>query len=104
MDKLQLKLSEPIKHIDEEIKVLEFREPTADDAIKLGYPAVFGANGEPIFNAKTVYAYLSELTALPPSTVKKVAFCDVEKFKYFLSTFFMGSRKQALELLKSFSI
>ncbi len=103
MENLTLPLSSPIKHLDEEISVLEFREPTADDAIKLGYPAVFGNDGLPVFNPKVVYAFLSELTALPPSVVKKVALPDVEKFKYFLSTFFMGSRSQAIELLNRFS-
>ncbi len=102
MEELSLKLSEPIKHVDEEIKVLKFRCPTADDACKLGYPSVFGNEGLPVFNAKVVYAYLSELTALPPSVVKKIALPDVEKFKYFLSTFFTGSKKEAVALLNRF--
>lgn len=103
MEMLTLPLSKPIKHLDEEITELKFRCPTADDAIKLGYPSVYASDGNPIFNAKIVYNYLVELTALPLSTVKKLELSDVEKFKYFLGTFFGSSKEDALGLLTRFS-
>lgn len=89
-----------IDNTGNEIKSLEVREPTSEDAINLNYPFVINGDDEPVFNARKVYAWLSALTNQPPSICKKISLKDVEKFKYFLVGFFLAGKEQAIQLLK----
>lgn len=99
---MKFQLSKSIKHIDTEYSEIEVREPTVDDLIKLGYPYTLNTNtGEPSFNAKIVVNYLVELTALPPSTCKKICFTDLERFKWALASFFMDSLEEAQKILSN---
>ncbi len=94
-----LTLSEKIKHLDEELSEIEFREPTTEDVKKLGYPHIMDINGDPKMDAKKVYQYLTTLSALPPSVCDKISFPDIERFKAYLLVFFLGSREAAARLL-----
>lgn len=94
------KLTTPIKthDSDKEITELELQEPTVELLEKLNYPYIIDNDGNLQFNAKKVYQWAKELSNLPPSTVKKISFHDMETFKNGLAVFFLVSKEQAAEI------
>lgn len=94
-----LKLTTPIKDsTGAELTEIELKEPTPELLEKLNYPYVFDSDLNMLFNAKKVYAWAVALSDLPPSTIKKISFTDMERFKMGLGVFFVGSKEQASEI------
>lgn len=89
------KLTTPIKtpNSDKEITELELQEPTVELLEKLNYPYIIDNDGNLQFNAKKVYQWAKELSNLPPSTVKKISFHDMETFKNGLAVFFSSLKR-----------
>lgn len=94
------KLTTPIKtpNSDKEITELELQEPTVELLEKLNYPYIIDNDGNLQFNAKKVYQWAKELSNLPPSTIKKISFHDMETFKNGLAVFFLASKERAAEI------
>lgn len=70
-------LTKPVKRGDEEISVLELREPTAGDVMECGYPLTIG-DGEATPNAAVVGKLIARLAGVPPSVVKQLAVHDFQ--------------------------
>ncbi len=95
-----LKLTTPIKTpgSDQEVTELELKEPTVELLEELNYPYIIDNDGNLQFNAKKVYQWAVKLADLPPSTIKKISFHDMETFKNGLAVFFLASKEQAAEI------
>jgi Phage tail assembly chaperone proteins, E, or 41 or 14 len=73
-----LTLTKPIMAHGEEISELKFREPTAADIEACGSPIVFDAyapEGMPKtrVESKNMFAMMSRLAAVPPSTIRQMS-------------------------------
>ena len=90
-DLAQLILTKPIHHGDEEIKVLHFREPTANDVCEVGYLFSMDTDGDIVTKPKRVLAWAVRLAGLPPSVIKQMAVSDFEKLLWRLMAFFNQS-------------
>lgn len=89
MEDVTFKLSTPIKHGSEEVKVLEIKAPTLKAIRKIGVPFRFGATGSEFeIDAERIAQYLSELCALPPSTVDQISAKDFIGLIQVFSGFF----------------
>jgi hypothetical protein len=79
---LVIPLSKPLIAHGDEIKELRFREPTAADIEACGSPVTidFLNQAEPkmIYETKAMFAMMSRLAAVPPSTIKSMRTKDWE--------------------------
>jgi hypothetical protein len=77
-----VKLRKPVQAHGEELKELRFREPTAGDIEACGSPVTmdFYNNDEPkmVYETKAMFAMMSRLAAVPPSTIKAMNTKDWE--------------------------
>ena len=75
-------LRKPLQAHGDEIKELRFREPTAADIEACGSPVTidFLNQAEPkmIYETKAMFAMMSRLAAVPPSTIKAMHTKDWE--------------------------
>lgn len=82
VDELVIPLSKPLIAHGDEIKELRFREPTAADIEACGSPVTidFLNQAEPkmIYETKAMFAMMSRLAAVPPSTIKSMRTKDWE--------------------------
>jgi hypothetical protein len=81
-DELVIKLGKPVIAHGDEINELRFREPTAADIEACGSPVTidFLNQSEPkmIYETKAMFAMMSRLAAVPPSTIKSMRTKDWE--------------------------
>lgn len=70
-------LTKSVKRGDEEISVLDLREPTAGDVMECGYPLTIG-DGEATPNADVIGKLISKLAGVPPSVVKQLSVSDFQ--------------------------
>jgi hypothetical protein len=87
------KLTKPI-HDGEGGKTsqITFREPVGADVEKCGMPVTLNFDHDPprmIFNAKEMSAMMSQLSALPPSSIKMLAAKDWTSCAWALGHFFL---------------
>jgi Phage tail assembly chaperone proteins, E, or 41 or 14 len=85
-------LSKPIRAHGEEVRYLEWREPTAGDIERAGNPIVvdfFGEKPSLTFNEKKMSAMISELCRIPPSSVRQLTAGDWNSIAWKLVRFFM---------------
>jgi hypothetical protein len=79
---LVIPLRKPLQAHGEEIKELRFREPTAGDIEACGSPVMvdFLNQAEPkmTYETKAMFAMMSRLAAVPPSTIKAMTTKDWE--------------------------
>jgi hypothetical protein len=79
---LVIPLRKPLQAHGEEIKELHFREPTAGDIEACGSPVMvdFLNQAEPkmTYETKAMFAMMSRLAAVPPSTIKTMHTKDWE--------------------------
>lgn len=94
MDDVTFKLSTPIKQGAEEIKALTIKAPTLKAIRKIGLPFRFGgaAGSEFEIDAERLAQYLSELCALPPSTIDQITATDFVGLTQVFSGFFGQSQ------------
>ena len=80
---VSLKLKKPIRHGDDEILILEFREPTAKDIKNLGYPVTVKEE----VDAGVIFNYTVALTNLPPSVIFQIsASLNIESSTFYRKT------------------
>ena len=89
-----IKLSEPIQAHGEEVSELTLREPTTEDVIKFGQPFLViprdgGDTGVEI-RMNIIARYVSELAAIPMSSVKKLSRNDFSACQAAVMGFFGG--------------
>lgn len=84
----QIVLKKPIKHGDEEISVLELREPTAKEIRLYGMPIDI-ATGD--IRTAVVHKYVCDLAALPPSVIDQLSPSDFMKVSIEIASFFGDS-------------
>jgi hypothetical protein len=80
-----------IAHGDE-VKELRFREPTAGDIEKCGNPVnidFFSGKPKMTFNEVAMSAMMSQLAAVPPSTIRSLNTKDWNTAAWELASFFM---------------
>jgi hypothetical protein len=87
---ISFNLTKSIKNGDTVINTLELREPTVADIEKIGNYAysVDPETGSLAIAPKMVMAYLVQLTALPPSTLRQMSIKDFDKLRWELLNFF----------------
>jgi hypothetical protein len=77
-----VKLRKPVQAHGEEMTELRFREPNAGDIEACGSPVTmdFYNNDEPkmVYETKAMFAMMSRLAAVPPSTIKSMNTKDWE--------------------------
>ena len=90
MNDVTFNLRTPIKHGTEEIGVLTVKAPTLKTIRKIGLPFRFGvvAGSEFEIDAERLARYLSELCALPPSTIDQISATDFVGLTQVFSGFF----------------
>ena len=91
---VSLKLKKPIRHGDDEILMLEFREPTAKDIKNLGYPVTMKEE----VDAGVIFNYTVALTNLPPSVISQISARDFVQITGIVAGFFGDSedRRQTI--------
>jgi hypothetical protein len=87
-------LRKPVIAHGDEVKELKFREPTAADIEAIGSPITFNAFAEEgqrtKIEVKIMFAMMSHLAAVPPSTIKQMNAKDWEytanllAFRFFI--------------------
>ena len=87
MNGASVELSKPITVGDDEIKVLDLREPTVNDITELGYPFLIKDGGVAI-QASVIMAYIVRLSANPPSALKTISVSDFGKLQTAIMGFF----------------
>ncbi len=90
MNDVSFNLTTPIKHGAEEIRALTIKAPTLKTIRKIGLPFRFGgaAGSEFEIDAERLARYLSELCALPPSTIDQISATDFVGITQVFSGFF----------------
>lgn len=73
---MKITLTTPIMHGEEEITVLDLREPNTGDVMACGYPLVIG-DGEATPRADVIGALIARLASIPPSSVKQISLLDL---------------------------
>lgn len=90
---LKVTLRKPIQANGEDVSELTFREPTAADIERSGNPVildVFGGDTPKItFDEKKMSAMISNLAAIPPSSVRMLHPKDWNSIAWSLTNFFM---------------
>lgn len=82
---MELKLSKPLQHGEETIDVLTFREPTAREIKKYGFPANIT---EGSVDTNVVFQYVVELAALPPCVIDQMSARDFTEAIKVVAGFF----------------
>jgi len=89
----QITLTQPVKAHGDEVTVLAFRDPTGSDIEMAGMPVSFdvGPDGKPNFVVKSreMTAMMSQLAAVPPSTIKMMTSNDWTTVAWALLGFFI---------------
>ena len=80
-------LKKAIKHGEDEIVTLEFREPTAKDIKNLGYPVTVKEE----IDAGVIFNYTVALTNLPPSVIAQISARDFVQITGVVAGFFGDS-------------
>lgn len=93
---MQYELTTPIQAHDEELKVLEFKEPTTKTVRKLGLPYKFDETGMPLPVTEIAARYISELAKIPSSSVDQISVYDFNNLCMVVLGFFLNSA-QAVE-------
>lgn len=88
---MQYELTTPIQAHDEEVKVLEFKEPTTKIVRKLGLPYKFDETGMPLPVTEIAARYISELAKIPSSSVDQLAVYDFNNLCVVILGFFLSS-------------
>jgi len=84
-------LSKPIQAHGEEVRELKWREPTAGDIERAGNPIVVEfINERPrlTFDERKMSSMISQLTAIPPSSVRQISARDWNSIAWKLVPFF----------------
>lgn len=82
-------LNVPLQHGGETISVLTLRRPTTKEAMKIGFPSSFGADGEKIdVNFERTLQYVSKCAGIPPSVAEKIDLSDLLPLGMVITSFF----------------
>lgn len=87
----ELKLSKPVKAHDEEIHVLELREPTYDEIEAVGFPFTVSADGGIRLDSAVSLKYIPLLAGIPRSSAAQMAKLDIFKACMLVLNFFTRS-------------
>ena len=93
---MEYQLTTPIQAHDEEVTVLEFKEPTTKIVRKLGLPYKFDDTGMPLPVTEIAARYMAELAKIPSSSVDQIAVYDFNNLCMVVLGFFLSSA-QAVE-------
>lgn len=82
----------------EELKALTLREPTGEDLMETGYPYLIvtgdsGSEGVEL-RPKIIGKWVSKLAGIPPSSVKKIGFADLQGLQGVIMGFFGQGQKE----------
>lgn len=85
-------LTRPITAHDKEVNELTLREPVGDDLMSIGYPYLIvtgdmGTEGIEL-RPKIVGKWVSRLAGIPPSSVLKISFSDLQALQGVVMSFF----------------
>ena len=86
-----IKLSKPIQHGEDQVAVLELRDPTVDDVSDIGYPFLMIPNDGDMameLRPKVIMRYAARLSGLPPSSLKTISLSDLSKIQEAVMDFF----------------
>lgn len=97
---MEIPLNTPIMAHDEEITVLEFREPTTKDARSLGIPYRFDQTGTPYPVTEITGNYISRLAGIPSSSVDQLSLVDFNSLSLLVLSFFISSAETVETKLK----
>ena len=76
---------------DEELTVLDLREPTYTDIEKYGIPFDITENGDVKISTKSALGYLPDLAGIPRSSAAQLAPSDIFKLSMVIVGFFTES-------------
>lgn len=82
---LCFQLSEPVMAHGEQVKELVLREPTAKDIRECGFPL----DGKGNINTAAIAEYISNLAAIPPSSVDNLSAGDFSELMGQIVLFFV---------------
>lgn len=88
---MQYELTTPIQAHDEEVSVLNLKEPTTKLARKLGLPYRLDEKSIPYPLPDITARYISELAVIPPSSVDQLSIVDFNTLSFMVTSFFLSS-------------
>jgi hypothetical protein len=101
-DGIFVDLRKPIMSMGQEVKRLTFREPTAEDIERYGFPLIIADEEDPAvadpmkpkmpdisFNAKSMTEHIAILSKVPMVNIRKLSSGDWLRCAYKLSVFFL---------------
>lgn len=97
---MELPLTTPIMAHDEEITVLELREPTTKDARQLGLPYGIDETGNYIPKTELAAKYIARLAGIPSSSVDELSISDFNTAAWIVLSFFLFSAETRETKLK----
>jgi len=87
----EIKLSAPIMAHNENIHVLEMREPTFDEVENLGFPFTINSEGGFKIDSGAAFKYIPLLAGIPRSSAQKIPLRDLFKISMSIMGFFTAS-------------
>jgi len=87
----ELTLSRPVMAHNENLYVLEIREPTYAEVETLGIPFGYTGNGDMKVDSGATLKYLPILAGIPRSSAEKMALKDIFMASMLIVGFFTGS-------------
>jgi len=88
---LEFPLSKPLEVFSEEREVLQLRQPTTPEVIKIGEPMKYFQDGSYEMNGEKAEKWIEKLAGLPHGSAKRLQWEDYMKLKVELTGFFAGS-------------
>lgn len=84
---VSIALTKPLQVADESLHVIDLREPTVDDIVKIGYPFLVVDGGIAIQPAIALQ-YIAKLSGNPPSAIKSLSIADFSRLQTAVMGFF----------------
>lgn len=84
-----IELSAPIQAHGEQVTKLDLKKPTGEQVCRLGLPYTMAPEGDVSINMKKVKGYLSELCAIPASSIEQMEPADLNNAAWQVAGFFL---------------
>ena len=87
----EVKLTKAIRAHNEDVFVLELREPTGKDVRELGFPYATTGDAGVKLDAGVIATYVSRLGGIPISSVDGMSPVDLNSISWEIAGFFLGT-------------
>lgn len=89
-----LELKKPIMAHDENLHVLEIREPTYDEIEAIGFPFTLSGDGDMKLDSRAALKYIPVLAGIPRSAASAMSKLDIFKACMIVLSFFYQSETE----------